>query len=98
MKWVCWQALQEQGCLSYRGLTAEGPTGPRRLAQVSPGVDTARITFMRVSSVRLQGVWDTAQRICLHGSASDAASMPPLPAAHAACMCCVCGSIRTAFM
>lgn len=42
------QALQSQGCLSYRSLIPEGPTGARRMAQLRPDMDTGRITYMRV--------------------------------------------------
>lgn len=42
------QALQSQGCLSYRPLLPDGPTGARRMAQLPPDVDAGRISYVRV--------------------------------------------------
>jgi hypothetical protein len=47
------QALQSQGCLSYRALLPDGPTGPRRMAQLPPDIDAGRINYVRVSA----GAW-----------------------------------------
>jgi hypothetical protein len=43
------QALQFQGCLSYRPLLPDGPTGARRMAQLPPDIDAGRISYVRVS-------------------------------------------------
>mmetsp|Transcript_13812 Transcript_13812/g.41742 ORF Transcript_13812/g.41742 Transcript_13812/m.41742 type:complete len:329 (-) Transcript_13812:346-1332(-) len=44
------KALQEQGCLSYTSVTAEGAKGVRRLARLPADIDASRINFMRADS------------------------------------------------
>ena len=58
---TCVQALQEQGCLSFRSITAAGPTGVRRMAQLPPDVDAGRITYIRVLHQMLLAITWEAQ-------------------------------------